>query len=89
MKTRNDGLMHGMMMFGPSVVGGFVLFVIGSTVTTANLYPLLDMRLVTGTGSTSFIALLLGWLAATGGASTLGSPTITEAKQADATGGLT
>lgn len=82
LKTRNDSLMHGMMMFGLSVVGGFVLFVIGSTTTTTSLYPLLDLRLVMGTGWTSFIALLLGWLAAMGGGATLGSPTITEAKQA-------
>ena len=79
--TRNDGLIHGMMMFGLSVVGALVLFAIGNAGTTANLQPLVNLRLVMGTGWTGFMALLLGWLAAMWGASTLVRPTITEAKQ--------
>lgn len=79
--TRNDGLIHGMMMFGLSVVGVLVPSAIGSAATATNVHPLFSLRFVMGRGWASFIALLLGWLAATGGASTLDRATITAAKQ--------
>lgn len=74
--TRHDGLIHGMVMFGLSVVAVLVIALLGSDALTAatnasggthNPY-LLD--LVTGMGWITFVALFLGWLAAMGGAST-------------------
>lgn len=79
--TRNDGLIHGMIMFGLSVVGVLVLSAIGSAATATSVHPLFSLRFVMGSGWASFIALLLGWLAAMGGASTLDRATITAAKQ--------
>lgn len=73
--TRHDGLIHGMIMFGLSVVGVIVLVSIGGTVlsggtgvngTVQNAYIL---NVVSELGWMGFIALFLGWLAAMFGAS--------------------
>jgi hypothetical protein len=76
--NRHDGLIHGMIMFGLSTVAVALLVFLargslgittaaGSAAATQNPY-LLDMT--GGTGWVVFLALILGWLAAMGGAST-------------------
>ena len=71
--TRYDALMHGMMMFGLSVVSAIVLVVLGGVVLAAD-----SARIVGSHGSyvmsvgaewTTFVTLVLGWLAAMIGAS--------------------
>lgn len=73
--NRQDGLTHGMIMFGLSVVAVLVITVLGGGAlsggsgiqgTSHNPY-LLDV--FSGLGWIGFIALFLGWLAAMGGAS--------------------
>ena len=71
--SRHDGVIHGMMMFGLSVVGAIVLAIlagaaiaVGSTTISTHSAYLLSI----GAEWTAFVSLLLGWLAAMGGAST-------------------
>jgi hypothetical protein len=73
--TRHDGLIHGMIMFGLSVVAGVVLTILGGAVLSGGtgvqgsahsgylLGGFADL------GWSGFVALLLGWLAAMGGGS--------------------
>jgi hypothetical protein len=71
--TRADAIAHGMAMFGLSIIGMLVLISLGSysintnqsNVTTSTPYLL---TVLTGLGWTGFVALVLGWLAAMGGA---------------------
>lgn len=74
-QNRTDGLVHGMIMFGLSVVGTIVLVSIGGTVlsggtgvngTVGNPYIL---NVLSELGWMGFIALFLGWLAAMFGSS--------------------
>jgi hypothetical protein len=74
--NRHDGLVHGMIMFGLSVVATLVITVLGGNSLTGgvgvqgsahNPY-LLDV--FSGLGWIGFLSLFLGWLAAMGGAST-------------------
>jgi len=73
--NRHDGLIHGMMMFGLSVVAMVVLVSIGGSAlsggagvngTSHNPYIL---TVFADLGWAGFVALFLGWLAAMGGAS--------------------
>jgi hypothetical protein len=74
--NRHDGLIHGMIMFGLSTMAVAVLMFLArgslgittaaGSAATQNPY-LLDMT--GGTGWVIFLALILGWLAAMGGAS--------------------
>jgi hypothetical protein len=73
--NRRDGAVHGMAMFGLSIVAVLVILIVGSNgmvtgtqfgVSTRNPYFL---SLVSGFGWFGFFALFLGWLAAIGGAS--------------------
>ena len=71
--SRHDGVIHGMMMFGLSVVGAIVLAIlagavtsVGSTTTTGAHTGYLSS---VSTEWTAFVSLLLGWLAAMCGAS--------------------
>ena len=74
--NRHDGLVHGQIMFGLSVVAVLVITVLGGGVLSGGAGVagsshspyLLDV--FSGLGWIGFIALLLGWLAAMGGAST-------------------
>ena len=68
--TRTNGLIHGMMMFGLSVVSVLVLAILARVgfATTVGIYS--GHAMSVGAEWTTFIALLLGWLAAMGGAST-------------------
>ncbi len=69
---RQDGMLHGQIMFGLSCVAALILAVLaGSSLSggtgappTAQAYAV-----VSGMGWAGFIALLLGWFAALGGAS--------------------
>lgn len=72
--SRHEGLNHGLVMFGLSVVAVIVLSTIGGSALTGaagisggahNAY-VLDM--FAGFGWTGFLCLFLGWLAAMGGA---------------------
>lgn len=74
-RTRHDGLVHGLIMFGLSVVALLVLVSIGgvaltqgntATSSTHNPYAL---TVVADLGWAGFVALFLGWLAAMFGAS--------------------
>lgn len=81
--TRHDGLVHGMMMFGLAVVSAIVLtFLAGAfapgNAATAAISSSHVMSL--GMEWTGFIALLLGWLAAMGGASTVAKREAAERK---------
>lgn len=73
--TRHDGLIHGLMMFGLSVVGMVVLVSLGGSAlsggtgvngTAHNPYVL---TVFADLGWGGFVALFLGWLAAMMGAS--------------------
>jgi hypothetical protein len=74
--NRHDGLVHGMIMFGLSVAAALVIITIGGLAlsggtgiagTAHNPYIL---QVFADLGWIGFVALLLGWLAAMGGAST-------------------
>lgn len=74
--TRHDGLVHGLVMFGLSVVGMAVLASIGGSalsggtgVNAAGHSPYI-FTVVADLGWGGFVALFLGWLAAMYGAST-------------------
>ena len=72
--TRQSGLMHGMMMFGLSVVGAMVLAMMAGAVLTVGRATIAATNsgyvIRVGAEWTAFLTLLLGWLAALGGAST-------------------
>lgn len=72
--SRHDGLIHGMMMFGLSVVGAIVLVALTSAVaavgSTTTISAHTGYFMSVGAAWTAFVSLLLGWLAAMGGAST-------------------
>jgi hypothetical protein len=71
--NRHDGLLHGMIMFGLSVVAVLILTVLGGSVMngsaqSAGTTPYM-FTLVADLGWIGFVALFLGWLAALLGAS--------------------
>jgi hypothetical protein len=88
--TKFDGLVHGLIMFGLSVVGLLLLAAIGGvTITQGNLAPASThnptaITVVANIGWGSFVALLLGWLAAMWGASTGASHKLDRSRPADA-----
>lgn len=72
--NRLNGLLHGMVMFGLSLVGIMVLIIIGNGITVAAApvpavhgSSLFDMNV--GLSWAGFLSLFLGWLAAMSGAS--------------------
>ena len=74
--TRHDGLIHGMVMFGLSIVSMLVLVSLGSygvsaaaTATPGTAVTPYALSVFTGLGWIGFIALILGWLCAMWGAS--------------------
>jgi len=83
--AQNDGLMQGMMMFGLSVVGAMVLAMMAGTLITAGSGTTAGTHsgYVIGVGAkwTVFLALLLGWPAAIGGASTGAKQGVAESRQ--------
>ncbi len=73
--SRHNGLVHGMMMFGLSVVSAIVLTTLAGAAVlaagnTANAGTAGVHVMSVGMEWTGFITLLLGWLAAMGGATT-------------------
>jgi hypothetical protein len=73
--SRHDGLVHGMIMFGLSVMAILAVTVLGSSTLTGGAgvqgtshSPYL-LNVAAGLGWTGFISLFLGWLAAMFGAS--------------------
>jgi hypothetical protein len=72
--TGHNALVHGMMMFGLTVVSAIVLATLSGVVLAAGSIVTAGASgghlMSAGTEWTTFIALLLGWLAAMGGAST-------------------
>ncbi|HEU5411112.1 MAG TPA: hypothetical protein VFU57_08835 [Candidatus Acidoferrales bacterium] len=77
--TARDGAVHGMAMFGLSVVGVLLILGLGESAIvggTANGTPYLTthssyiLSLFSSIGWVGFVAMFLGWLAAMGGAST-------------------
>jgi len=71
--TRNEGVIHGMAMFGLSVVATVVIIAIAGSSMAAGVAPSAHspytLGVVSGLGWGGFISLFLGWLAALGGAS--------------------
>jgi hypothetical protein len=74
--NRHDGLIHGMVMFGLSVVAALVITILGGTSLTSGTgvagsahNPYL-LSVFSDLGWIGFFSLFLGWLAAMGGAST-------------------
>ena len=73
--NRHDGLIHGMIMFGLSVVAALILTVIGGnslsggTGAAGNAHSSYILTVFADIGWIGFAALFLGWLAAMGGAS--------------------
>lgn len=72
--NRHDGLIHGMIMFGLSVVATLVITVLGGNtltgsagVTGSSHNPYL-LDIFSGLGWIGFVSLFLGWLAAMAGA---------------------
>jgi hypothetical protein len=82
--TRHDGLIHGMIMFGLSVVAALVVTVLGGPslgggagVAGTSHTPYI-LSIFADLGWIGFFALFFGWLAAMAGASTgAGSHTVT------------
>jgi len=79
--TRHDGVVHGLMMFGLSTVGFIVLAALtggtlshgGVNATTHSMW----IGLTSGMAWAGFWTLLLGWLAAMGGAASgVGRPSL-------------
>lgn len=72
--SRHDGLIHGMIMFGLSVVSAVVIAVLGGAVLSGgagiqgNAHSPYILGMFADLGWAGFVALLLGWLAAMGGA---------------------
>jgi hypothetical protein len=72
--SRHDGLIHGMIMFGLSVVSAIVVAVLGGAVLSGgtgiqgNAHSPYILGMFADLGWAGFLALLLGWLAAMGGA---------------------
>lgn len=64
-----EGISHGMVMFGLSVVSVLLLLMIGGSTATATTHTYI-MDVFHSMGWALFIGLFLGWLAALGGAST-------------------
>lgn len=75
LRTRHDGVTHGMIMFGLAVVAAFILTMAGGSALTAAAQntgaPSMPyaLNIAKDLGWPGFIALLLGWLAAIWGAS--------------------
>ena len=73
--SRRDGLVHGMIMFGLSVVVAiFMTLVMGTnwasgSDTTASVHNIYLLDVFTALGWTGFFSVFLGWLAALWGAS--------------------
>ncbi len=71
--SRRDGVIYGMMMFGLSVVGAIVLAILAGAVTAVGSTTITGAHpgYLSSVGAewTAFVSLLLGWLAAMGGAS--------------------
>lgn len=73
--NRHDGLIHGMIMFGLSVVAVLVVTALGGatlsggTGVNGSAHSSYILTLFADLGWVGFIALFLGWLAAMGGAS--------------------
>lgn len=83
--TRHNGLVHGMMMFGLSVVSAIVLTTLAGAVlatgNTATASTTAVHVMSVGMEWTGFITLLLGWLAAMGGASTGAKAEVADTRQ--------
>lgn len=74
--NRHDGLIHGMIMFGLSVVSAIVLTSLagavlsgGTGILGSSVHSGYTPGVFADMGWASFVALLLGWLAAMGGGS--------------------
>jgi len=74
--NRHDGLIHGMIMFGLSVVAAIILTVLGGAllsggtgIQTTSAHSGYVLGIFADLGWSGFVALLLGWLAAMGGGS--------------------
>ncbi len=70
--TQHDGLVHGIIMFGLSVVSVIIVSSVagGLWMAGTGLRGGYVLSLTTGAEWAEFVALFLGWLAAMGGAST-------------------
>ena len=88
--TRNwrDGVSHGMIMFGLAVIGAFVLAAEGASAlgapaeaATGAVHSVYLFSVLGDVGWLGFFALLLGWLAAMGGASAGARREITPTQQ--------
>ena len=72
--SRHDGLIHGMIMFGLSVVAAVLITVIGGLTLSGGAavaggsHSLYILSVFSDLGWIGFFALFLGWLAAMGGA---------------------
>lgn len=72
--TRHDGLIHGMIMFGLSVVGVLIITSLGGAAMESGAAAAADLHgyafnMASTIGWMGFVALFLGWLAAMWGAS--------------------
>jgi hypothetical protein len=74
--NRHDGLIHGMIMFGLSVVSAIILTSLagavlsgGNGIPGTSVHSGYTLGVFAGLGWAGFVALLLGWLAAMGGGS--------------------
>jgi drug/metabolite transporter (DMT)-like permease len=93
--SRHDGLIHGMIMFGLSVVGTLLISAVGSmsmgvgTGAEASAHTPYLLSVLSSMGWIGFLSLFLGWLAAMWGASSGAGSTQTPiaevTKPADAT----
>src|SRR5499427_8196086 len=66
--TKHDGVAHGLMMFGLSVIGMFIM-AMPALNTSPDMREMLSAGLTRGMVWTSFFTLFFGWLAAMIGAS--------------------
>jgi hypothetical protein len=82
--TGHNGLVHGMMMFGLTVVSAVVLTMLSGIVLASGSMVTAGARdgnlMSVGAEWTAFIALLLGWFAAMGGASTWAKQVVAASK---------
>ncbi len=74
-ENRHDGAIHGLVMFGLSIVGALVLVTIGGSALNGgagmngSVHSGYILTLTSGLGWAGFLSLFLGWLAAMIGAS--------------------
>jgi hypothetical protein len=84
-RDRNDGVVHGMTMFGLSMAAVVIIVLLGGMGVTGNaesaVHSSYFLNVISGLGWAGFLSVFLGWLAAMGGASVGSRPRVVVAEK--------